>query len=144
MKFKFSFQKVLDVKENEQEIAKQEYGTTKLRQLELEEQIVGLELVKEKVFNQYNDVHKKTVWEILAVQQDIDHVSLQMKGLENQSQQIYHEVEQKHQVLIEKTKEAKMWNQWKAKSMDAFQKQVDRTEQAMLDEMAVLRYSRRI
>jgi flagellar FliJ protein len=144
MKFKFSFQKVLDVKENEQEIAKQEYGTTKLRQLELQEQIDGLELVKENVFNQYNDVHKKTVWEILEVQQDIDHVSLRMKGLENQSQQLFREVEQKHLVLIEKTQEAKMWNKWKAKSKDAFQKQVDRTEQAMLDEMAVLRYSRRI
>ncbi|MCL6570294.1 MAG: flagellar FliJ family protein [Bacillus sp. (in: Bacteria)] len=144
MKFKFSFQKVLDVKENEQEIAKQEYGTTKLRQLELQEEIDGLELVKEQVFNQYNDVHKKTVWEILEVQQDIEHVSRRMKGLENQSQQIYQEVEQKHQILIEKTQEAKMWNQWKTKSKDAFQKQVDRTEQAMLDEMAVLRYSRRI
>lgn len=144
MKFKFSFQKVLDVKENEQEIAKQEYGTTKLRQLELQEQIDGLELVKENVFNQYNNVHKKTVLEILEVQQDIDHVSLRMKGLENQSQQLFQEVEQKHLVLIEKTQEAKMWNKWKAKSKDAFQKQVDRTEQAMLDEMAVLRYSRRI
>jgi flagellar FliJ protein len=144
MKFKFSFQKVLDVKENEQEIAKQEYGTTKLRQLELQEEIDGLELVKEQVFNQYNDVHKKTVWEILEVQQDIEHVSRRMRGLENQSQQIYQEVEQKHQILIEKTQEAKMWNQWKTKSKDAFQKQVDRTEQAMLDEMAVLRYSRRI
>ncbi|ETI69342.1 flagellar export protein FliJ [Neobacillus vireti] len=143
MKFTFSFQKVLDVKEKEQEIAKQEYGITKLRQLELAEEMEELEVVKENVFNQYNDVDCKTVKEILEFQQEIDHVSLRMKRLEDRSQQIHQEVEQKHQVLINKNQETKMWNQWKAKSMEAFQKQLDRSEQAMLDEMAVLRYSRR-
>ncbi|MFJ7726554.1 flagellar export protein FliJ [Neobacillus sp. NPDC097160] len=143
MKFTFSFQKVLDVKEKEQEIAKQEYGTTKLRQLELAEEMEGLEAVKENVFNQYNDVDRKTVKEILAFQQEIDHVSLRMKRLEDQSQQIHQEVEQKHQVLINKNQETKMWNQWKEKSMEAFQKRLNRSEQAMLDEMAVLRYTRR-
>jgi flagellar FliJ protein len=62
----------------------------------------------------------------------------------HQSQQIYQEVEQKHQVLIERLQEAKMWNQWKTKSKDVFQKQLERKEQALLDEMAVLRYSRRV
>ncbi|MEH7505262.1 flagellar export protein FliJ [Neobacillus drentensis] len=144
MKFNFSFQKVLDFKENEKEIAHQEYGTVKLQQSKLEEQIEGLEMVKEEVFNQYNQIDRKTVWEILEVQQEINHVNLQMKQLANQSQLIHQEVEQKHQILIEKTQEAKMWNQWKTKSKKAFQKQLDRQEQAMLDEMAILRYSRRV
>lgn len=144
MKFNFSYQKVLDVKEKEQELAKQEYGTSKLRQLELQEEIDGLELVKEEVFNQYDEVHRKAVREILAVQQEINHVSQKMKRLENQSHQMYQEVEQKHRVLIEKTQETKMWTQWKAKSKYMFQKELDRREQAMLDEMAVLRYSRKI
>lgn len=144
MKFEFSFQKVLDFKDKEKEIAQQEYGTVKLQQLELDEQIENLEIEKVKVFNQYNEVHQKTVWELLEVQQEIDHVNLQMKRLEHQSQEIYEEVEQKHQKLIERSQEAKMWSQWKTKSKDAFQKQMERKEQAMLDEMAVLRYSRRI
>lgn len=144
MKFNFSFQKVLDFKENEKEIAHQEYGTVKLQQSKLEEQIEGLEMVKEEVFNQYNQIDRKTVWEILEVQQEINHVNLQMKQLANQSQLIHQEVEQKYQLLIEKTQEAKMWNQWKTKSKKAFQKQLDRQEQAMLDEMAILRYSRRV
>ena len=144
MKFNFSFQKVLDFKENEKEIAHQEYGTVKLQQTQIEEQIEGLEMVKDEIFNQYNQVHRKTVWEILEVQQEIEHVNLKMKQLENQSQIILKKVEEKHQLLIEKSQEAKMWNQWKAKSKEAFQKQMDRKEQAMLDEMAILRYSRRI
>jgi flagellar protein FliJ len=144
MKFNFSFQKVLDFKEKEKEIAHQEYGTVKLQQSKLEEQIEGLEMVKEEVFNQYNQIDRKTVWEILEVQQEINHVNLQMEQLANQSQLIHQEVEQKHQLLIEKTQEAKMWNQWKTKSKKAFQKQLDRQEQAMLDEMAILRYSRRV
>jgi flagellar protein FliJ len=144
MKFNFSFQKVLDFKENEKEIAHQEYGTVKLQQTQIEEQIEGLEMVKVEIFNQYNQVHRKTVWEILEVQQEIEHVNLKMKQLENQSQIIHKKVEEKHQLLIEKSQEAKMWSQWKAKSKEAFQKQMDRKEQAMLDEMAILRYSRRI
>jgi flagellar FliJ protein len=144
MKFNFSFQKVLDFKEKEKEIAHQDYGNVKLQQSKLEEQLEGLEIVKDEVFNQYNQVDRKTVWEILEVQKEIDHVNQQMKKLENQSQLLHDEVEQKHQLLIEKTQEAKMWNQWKAKSKDAFQKQMDRQEQAMLDEMAILRYSRRV
>ena len=144
MKFNFSFQKVLDFKEKEKEIAHQEYGTVKLQQSQIEDQIEGLVIVKDEVFNQYNQVHRKTIWEIQEVQKDIDHVNQQMKKLENQSQLIHQVVEQKHQLLIEKTQEAKMWNQWKAKSKDAFQKQLDKQEQAMLDEMAILRYSRRV
>jgi flagellar protein FliJ len=144
MKFTFSFQKVLDFKENEKEIAHQEYGTVKLQQSKLEEQMEGLEMVKDQVLDQYNQVHRKTVWEILEVQRELEYVNLQMKQLENQSQIIHQEVEQKHQLLIERTQEAKMWNQWKTKSKDAFQKQMDRQEQAMLDEMAILRYSRRV
>ena len=144
MKFNFSFQKVLDFKENEKEIAHQDYGSVKLQQTQIEEQIEGLEMVKDEIFNQYNQVHRKTVWEILEVQQEIEHVNLKMKQLENQSQIIHKKVEEKHQMLIEKSQEAKMWNQWKAKSKEAFQKQMDRKEQAMLDEMAILRYSRRI
>ncbi|MEH7439400.1 hypothetical protein V7182_18150 [Neobacillus drentensis] len=144
MKFTFSFQKVLDFKENEKEIAHQEYGTVKLQQSKLEEQMEGLEMVKDQVLDQYNQVHRKTVWEILEVQRELEYLNLQMKQLENQSQIIHQEVEQKHQLLIERTQEAKMWNQWKTKSKEAFQKQMDRQEQAMLDEMAILRYSRRV
>lgn len=144
MKFQFSFQKVLEFKEKEKELAQEEFGTIKLQQLELQEQIEELESVKDKVFNQYDEVDRKSIWEILQLQQEIDHVSVQKKRLENQSKKIFQEVEQKHQVLIEKTQEAKMWKQWKVKSKDSFQKQLERKEQGMLDEMAVLRYSRRI
>ncbi|WP_040209362.1 flagellar export protein FliJ [Neobacillus jeddahensis] len=144
MKFKFSFQKVLDVKEKEKDIAQQEYGTVKLRQLELQEKMDGLELTKDKVFAQYNMVDKKTVSEMLDYQQEIEHVNQQMRWLANQKQQLHQEVEQKQQVLLEKSQEAKMWNQWMTKSKDAFQKQIDQKEQAFLDEMAVLRYSRRV
>lgn len=144
MKFKFSYQKVLDVKEKEKDMAKQEFGSIKQKQMELQEKLDGLDLIEEQVFNQYNNVDHKTVCEILEFQQEIDHVNRQKKQLEFQSQQLIQEVEQKHKMLVEKSQEAKMWNQWKSKSMAAFQKHMDQQEQAMLDEMAVLRHSRRI
>jgi flagellar protein FliJ len=144
MKYKFSYQKVLDFKEKQKEIAEQEFGTSKLRQIEVEEQLEDLALEKEKIFNQYNDMNRKPVWQILEVQHEIEHVNLQLKKLEQKSEQILHEVEERHKTLIEKTQEAKIWDQWKAKSAAAFQKQMDQKEQAFLDEMAVLRNARRI
>lgn len=143
MTFKFSFQKVLDVKEKEQEMAKQEYGTIRNRQMELQQELESLEAEKDKVFDQYNYVHCKSVSEILEFQQEIEHVNRQLSYLSNQRQQIHQMVEQKQQILIEKSMEAKMWNQWKEKSKDAWKKQLEQREQAMLDEMAILRYSRR-
>lgn len=144
MKFDFSYQKVLDFKEKEKDMARQEFGSIKLKQMELQEKLDGLDVIEEQVFNQYNNVNQKSVWEILEFQQEIDHVNRQKKQLEFQTQQILQEVEHKHKMLIEKTQEAKMWNQWKSKSMAAFQRQMNQQEQAMLDEMAVLRHSRRI
>jgi flagellar protein FliJ len=144
MKYNFSYQKVLDFKEKEKEIAEQEFGTSKLKQIEVEEQLEGLAIEKEKIFNQYDDTNRKSVWQVLEVQQEIDHVNFQMKKLEQKSQQIFHEMEERHQVLVEKTQQAKIWNQWKAKSAAAFHKQMERNEQAFLDEMAVLRNERRM
>jgi flagellar protein FliJ len=144
MKYKFSYQKVLDFKEKEKEIAEQEFGTSKLKQIEVEEQLEGLALEKEEIFNQYDDTNRKSIWQILEVQQEIDYVNFQKKKLEQKSQQIFNELEERHQVLIEKTQQAKIWNQWKAKSAAAYHKQMDRNEQAFMDEMAVLRNARRM
>ncbi|WML31525.1 flagellar FliJ family protein [Neobacillus sp. OS1-32] len=144
MAFKFSYQKVLDFKEREKEFAKQEYGSVKLRQLELEEQLDGLAMEKDKVFNQYNDVDRKKVSDLQTIQQEMEHVNRKMKQLQAKSEEIHLEVEQKHQVLIERLQEVKMWNQWRKKSRAAFQKQMDQKEQALLDEMAVLRYSHKV
>jgi flagellar protein FliJ len=143
MKFQFSFQKVLDFKEKEKELAEQEYGTLKLKQLELEEQIDNLETEKDQAFNLYDDVHKKSIFEIIDAQKNIEYVNRQIKQLESKSQQIHQEVEQKYQVLIEKTQESKMWHKWKDKSKEIFQQELLQKEQAMLDEMAVLRYTRK-
>jgi flagellar protein FliJ len=143
MKFQFSFQKVLDFKEKEKEVAEQEYGTIKLQQLELEEQIEDLESEKDQAFNLYDNVHKKSIMEIIDAQKNIEYVNRQIKQLEYKSQQIHQEVEQKYQELIEKTQETKMWNKWKDKSKDIFHKEMLQKEQAMLDEMAVLRYTRK-
>lgn len=144
MKFDFSLQKVLEFKEKEKEQAQQEFGEIKQQEMMLQDQLDGLERTKETVFNQYNDVDRKTVWQILEMQEEIKHVNNQMKQLTHQKLKVHQEVEQKQQSLIEKTKEAKMWNQWKEKSKAAFQKQIDQREQAMLDELAILRYSRKI
>ncbi|WP_251554693.1 flagellar export protein FliJ [Neobacillus muris] len=143
MKYTFSFQKVLDVKEKEQEMAHQDYGAVKLRLMEVDQQMEQLMVEKEEMFEQYNHVHQKSVSEILEMQEEMEHVNQKLKQLTDLSLKIHQEADRKQQVLIEKSQEAKMWNTWKDKSKQAWQKQIELQEQAMLDEMAVLRYSRR-
>lgn len=143
MRFEFSFQKLLEVKEKEKELAQQEYGAAKNRQLELQDQLKGLEASKEKVLDIYNHVHRKTVSEILEAQQEIAHVDLQLKRVSEETNQMFQKVSEKQLILIEKTKEAKIWDQWKEKSRDHFIKQLAQKEQAMLDEVAVINYARR-
>lgn len=144
MKYKFAFQKVLDVKEKEKEVAKEEFGSSKQRQMELDRKLAGLESEKDKIYHQFNQVNRKAVWEILEVHEELQHVDQQVKRLTQQSEQLHLEVEHKQIVLFEKTKEAKVWNLWKDKSKKEFIKQQERIEQAMLDEMAILRYSRKV
>lgn len=144
MKYKFAFQKVLDVKEKEKEVAKEEFGSSKQRQIELDRKLAGLESEKDKIYHQFNQVNRKAVWEILEVHEELQHVDQQVKRLTQQSEQLHLEVEHKQIVLFEKTKEAKVWNLWKDKSKKEFIKQQERIEQAMLDEMAILRYSRKV
>lgn len=144
MKYTFQYQKVLDFKEKQQEIAKQEFGAIKLRQKELEQELEGLETVEDVIFGKYNEVNRKTISEILEIQEDIDHVAKKKRLLQTQTDKIHQEAEFKQQVLLNVSMEAKTWNKWKAKSAAAFQKQQELKEQAMLDEMAVIRYSRKI
>ncbi|WP_318507758.1 hypothetical protein [Bacillus sp. T3] len=56
MSFIFPFQKVLNVKEKEVEIAQQEYSSVKQQQMHLEEHLKRLDTSKDKAFHQYNDV----------------------------------------------------------------------------------------
>lgn len=143
MSYVFSFQKVLDVKEKEKEIAEQQFGSVKHKQMVLQQKMAGLELEKNKAFHQYDNVNRKTVMEIMEFQLEIDHVNQQLRQLAIQSQLIEQEVEKHQRILIEKSKETKMWNQWKSKSKEAFEKVMNQKEQAMLDEMAVIRHSKK-
>ncbi|WEG11233.1 flagellar export protein FliJ [Pullulanibacillus sp. KACC 23026] len=143
MTYHFTFQKVLDLKENEKEAAKQELGHVKRKQLELGEQLAEVDVHIEEALHQYNQVDRKTVMELLEIQEGIDYFNRQMNQLKTESKKLDHEVEEKQLVLIGKTQEAKTWNQWKEKSKAAFIKQMEQKEQAVLDEMAVLRYTRR-
>lgn len=144
MKYQFSFQKVLDVKEKEKELAEQEYESIRLQQLEVQEKIEGVKDSKERILKQYDQVNRRKVSDFLHLQQEVDYINQQLKDLENHSHELHQKVEKKQQVLIEKTKEAKIWNQWKAKSLEAFQKRLIKEEQALMDEMAVLRYFRKV
>ena len=143
MKFNFSFQKVLDVKEKEKEQVRSEFGDLKLRQAKIEEELEGLARAKDAIFSKYDDLNRKSISEYLEMQDEINHVNGQLGKLTLSHHQIVDAAACKQQLLIEKTQETKIWNQWKEKSRLAFQAQVDKQEQTALDEMAILRHSPR-
>jgi flagellar protein FliJ len=144
MNYRFPYQKVLEYKEKQQDLAEQEFGVVKQKQFELEQELEGLQSREQGIFDEYNQVHQKKVADILEIQAGIKHVHHIKRQLEHKTVEVHKELEAKQQVLLERSQEAKIWNKWKAKSRASFIKEMDQKEQAMLDEMAVIRYSRKI
>lgn len=144
MNYKFSFQRILDFKEKEKDQVQQVYSELKQRELSLQDQLDDLEKGKAAAFHRYNHVDSKSIAEILEVNEEIKYINERIEQLNFQKRRIDHEMTNKQQQLIEKSQEVKMWNGWKEKSKAAFIEQMAQKEQAALDEMAILRYSRKI
>lgn len=144
MNYQFSFQRILDFKEKEKEQVQQVFSELKQRETSLQDQLVDLEQVKAAAFHRYNHVDSKSIAEILEVNEEIKYINERIEQLNFQKRRLHHEMTNKHQQLVEKSQEVKMWNGWKDKSKAAFLERMAQKEQASLDEMAVLRYSRKI
>lgn len=143
MSYRFPLQRVLDVKEKEKQQAQQELGSSLKKQQDTEEQMFLLSQKRERVQASMLQPNKGCkASQLHEHQRYISFLDQQMLQLKTHLQQTKIEVEQKQGILIEKSKEERVWQSWKQELFVRYQQEASKQEQEMLDEMASIRYFR--
>ncbi|PLS19238.1 hypothetical protein CVD28_02170 [Bacillus sp. M6-12] len=143
MNYHFPHQRILGLKELEEKQAQQEYVSRKKRQLDLEEERERVQNQKEKMRLEFEQQPKKTISEIITFQQWIEYMDKEIDFIDFLIEKAVQEVEKQQEVMLEKMKDTKVWNQWKERSMTAFYKEEERKEQLEADEVAILSHFRK-
>lgn len=142
MRFNSSFQKILDIKEYEKQQQTLEFRSVKEKQMELETKLHLLESKKEQAIEEHQLLQKMTVLDMIESQQRMEYLDKQIEVIQLELHQVFQEVDKEHELLMDKMKETKIWNQIKTKSLNALEYEANRKEQSFLDEIATLHYAR--
>lgn len=144
MTYRFPLQRVLDVKEKEKQQAQQDLGVSLKKQHDVEEKMTALSekrtTIQEHMIQQSRGCK---ALELHDQQRYITHLDRQIVLLQNNLLQTKKEVEKNQGVLMEKSKEEKIWQEWKQEMFTRHQQVALKQEQEMLDEMASIRYFRK-
>lgn len=144
MRFRYAFQKIVDLKVNEKTQAEWLLSQAIGKMREEESSLSELHAEKNGIHEQLHQAssNKATISEMMMFQQYADHIehqiSLKNKDLEK-AQQI---VNVKQDVLAGRMMEEKVWSKAKEKALNRFNSNVLKTEQNQLDEMATNRFRR--
>lgn len=143
MRFQYSLQKIVDLKENEKLQAEWLLADAMQKLLQEEHSLQELYELEETLQTHLQELtlSKASVFELQMVQQYIQHVNqlIEQKKLDVKSAK--GNVENKQQGLTNKAKEAKIWDRARGKARDQFMVEFRRKEQQEIDEIAVVRAS---
>lgn len=143
MSYRFPLQKVLDVKEKEKQQAQQELGVSLRKQMEVQEEIALLMGKRDRVQEQLQiggqGVRAAQLHEIQRYMEFLQKMIEKQAAMLKRTQK---EVEKKQHVLTEKSKDEKVWQEWKLHLQEEHRQEAVKQEQEMLDEMAMIRYFR--
>ncbi|MBD0380356.1 flagellar export protein FliJ [Paenibacillus sedimenti] len=144
MKFRYSFQQIVDLKNNERTQAEWILSEA-IGQLRNEEtNLHGLCEEKAKLHNQMADASGNSVMisEMLLLQNYMNHLDQQIMRKHQDIQKAQHVVEKKQEHLSERMIDEKVWTKAREKAYHQFQSFVAKKEQEALDEMATNRFKR--
>lgn len=143
MTYRFPLQKVLDLKEKEKQQAQQELGVSLKKQLDEQEEMVRLnkrlETVQESINQRISGVKAA---ELHEHQRYLEYLNQQIRQLQGRLVLTNKEVDKKQHFLMEKSKDEKIWQEWKQKLVIEYEQTQLKQERDMLDEMANIRYFR--
>ncbi|MDR6883859.1 flagellar export protein FliJ [Bacillus sp. 3255] len=144
MHFRYSFQQILNLKNNERTQAEWILSEA-MGQLRNEEtSLHGLFQQKENLQNEMAAVSSDSVSisKMLMLQTYMDHVDKQIASKHKDVQQAKHVVLKKQEYLSERMIDEKVWTKAREKAFNQFQSFVAKKEQEALDEMATNRFRR--
>jgi flagellar protein FliJ len=144
MKFRYSFQQIVDLKNNERTQAEWILSEA-IGQLRSEEtNLHGLFEAKEELHSKMTDAAGKavTISEMLLLQNYMTHLDQQIMRKHQDVQSAQHVVDKKQAHLSERMMDEKVWTKAREKAYHQFQTFVAKKEQDALDEMATIRFKR--
>lgn len=144
MSFRYSFQQIVDLKNNERTQAEWILSEA-MGQLRNEEtNLHGLVEQKEHLHNEMIQAssHSVTISNMLLMQGYMNHVDKQIARKHKDVRQAQHVVSQKQEHLSEKMIDEKVWTKAREKAQNQFRMMVAKKEQDALDEMATNRFKR--
>ncbi|OCT13815.1 flagellar export protein FliJ [Paenibacillus pectinilyticus] len=144
MSFRYSFQQIVDLKNNERTQAEWILSEA-MGQLRNEEtNLHGLVEQKENLHNEMvrAATHASTISNMLMLQSYMNHVDKQIARKHQDVRHAQHVVTQKQDHLSEKMIDEKVWSKAREKAHNQFRAMVAKKEQEALDEMATNRFRR--
>ncbi|OPH61933.1 flagellar export protein FliJ [Paenibacillus ferrarius] len=144
MNFRYSFQQIVNLKNNERTQAEWVLSEA-MGQLRTEEtNLYGLFEQKESLQNEMTHVTSKSVSisQMLTMQSYMNHVDQQIARKHQDVKQAQHVVLKKQEHLSERMIDEKVWSKAREKAFNQFQSFVAKKEQDALDEMATNRFKR--
>jgi flagellar FliJ protein len=144
MSFRYSFQQIVDLKNNERTQAEWILSEA-MGQLRNEEtSLHGLFEQKEYLHNEMVQAtsHSVTISNMLMMQSYMNHVDNQIARKHQDVKQAQHIVTQKQEHLSVKMIDEKVWTKAREKAHNQFRVMVAKKEQDALDEMATNRFRR--
>ncbi|UKS29887.1 flagellar export protein FliJ [Paenibacillus sp. HWE-109] len=144
MNFRYSFQQIVNLKNNERTQAEWILSEA-MGQLRTEEtNLYGLFEQKENLQNEMADEssHSVSISKMMMMQSYMNHVDQQIARKHQDVQQAQHIVHKKREHLSERMVDEKVWSKAREKAFNQFQAFVAKKEQDTLDEMATNRFKR--
>ncbi|WP_282941811.1 flagellar export protein FliJ [Paenibacillus sp. RC67] len=144
MRFRYAFQKIVDLKTNEKTQAEWLLSQAIGKMREEESSLSELHTAKDGVYEQIHEVsaNKATISQMLLLQQYVEHIDQQIVLKNEDLIQAKQVVNVKQDVLAGRVLEEKVWSKAKEKAYQRFTMNVLKKEQDQLDEMATNRFRR--
>lgn len=144
-KFKFSLEKLLDIRMKKEDLAKREFSAMLAQQ---EKEKLALEGISTTI-NAKNADRKNQRNKVVSAVDEM-FFSNYLVGLNNKKlqqdfklKQVMNETEKKRVVVVEKSKERKVIETLKDKKLAAYKIEADKEEQKMIDEISTMRAARK-
>lgn len=144
MRFRYSFQQIVDLKNNERTQAEWILSEAIGRLRTEESSLNTLQAQKSELHNQIAKAseNRTTISQMLQMQHYMEHLDHQILRKHDEIQVAKHVVMKKQEHLSEKMLDEKVWNKAREKAYVQFKALTGKKEQEALDEMATNRYKR--
>ncbi|WP_281887635.1 flagellar export protein FliJ [Paenibacillus sp. YYML68] len=144
MRFRYAFQKIVDLKENEKTQAEWLLADALGRMRQEEEELTKLHEAKQVLQEELHQASsaRTTVSNLMLLQSYVDHMDGRIKVQREEVQQAHTFVQLKQEALSGKMLEEKLWTKAKERAFERYHSELLKREQNQLDEMATNRYLR--